>query len=142
MAKTKTKGLITHSFKVVKRGKRSRSKKTKDQDAKKKVICGFANKNDKKQEWKKSHLSSGSKVRSLKTENGLVTVSQEELDLDMLKQFDLTWEYGPCIGITRLQRWERARLLGLDPPVKVKETVLKRKEDPIYLNSLWYEYPL
>ncbi|XP_043940097.1 DNA polymerase delta subunit 4 isoform X3 [Protopterus annectens] len=111
MAKTKTKGLITHSFKVVKRGKRSRSKKTKDQDAKKK-------------------------------ENGLVTVSQEELDLDMLKQFDLTWEYGPCIGITRLQRWERARLLGLDPPVKVKETVLKRKEDPIYLNSLWYEYPL
>lgn len=106
-----TKLLITDSFKVVKRSRRGRSKKTKDQEAEKK-------------------------------ENGLRTVSQDKLDLDMLKQFDLTWEYGPCIGITRLQRWERAKLLGLDPPIKVKEAVLKHKEDPQYLNSLWHEYPL
>ena len=27
-----------------------------------------------------------------------------------------SYEYGPCIGVTRLQRWERAEALGLDPP--------------------------
>uniref|UniRef100_A0A8C4V7L1 DPOD4 polymerase n=1 Tax=Falco tinnunculus TaxID=100819 RepID=A0A8C4V7L1_FALTI len=36
--------------------------------------------------------------------------------LEMLRRFDLAWEYGPCTGITRLQRWERAQALGLSPP--------------------------
>ena len=28
-------------------------------------------------------------------------------------------EYGPCIGMTRLERWERAKSLGLNPPTEV-----------------------
>ena len=30
-----------------------------------------------------------------------------------------SYEYGPCIGVTRLQRWERADVLGLNPPPEV-----------------------
>ncbi len=30
-----------------------------------------------------------------------------------------SYEYGPCIGMTRLQRWERADALGLNPPLAV-----------------------
>ena len=30
-----------------------------------------------------------------------------------------TDEYGPCVGVPRLQRWERAHALGLNPPPEV-----------------------
>ncbi len=33
--------------------------------------------------------------------------------------FDLSYEYGPCVGVTRLERWERALALGLNPPAEV-----------------------
>ncbi|KAI0769260.1 DNA polymerase delta, subunit 4-domain-containing protein [Irpex lacteus] len=42
----------------------------------------------------------------------------------ILRVFDLSYEYGPCIGMTRLQRWERADALGLNPPLAVKEILL------------------
>ncbi|XP_067388095.1 DNA polymerase delta subunit 4 isoform X2 [Emydura macquarii macquarii] len=54
--------------------------------------------------------------------------------LEMLKQFDLSWEYGPCTGITRLQRWERAKSLGLSPPITVWETLLEHEGDPSFLH--------
>jgi hypothetical protein len=30
-----------------------------------------------------------------------------------------TYEYGPCVGMTRLERWDRAASLGLNPPEEV-----------------------
>ena len=33
-----------------------------------------------------------------------------------LRQFDLDYKYGPCIDLTRKQRWERAEKFGLNPP--------------------------
>ena len=39
---------------------------------------------------------------------------------DLMRQFDLNPEYGPCVGITRLERWERAQRLGKMPPAEVK----------------------
>ncbi|KAF9224077.1 hypothetical protein BS17DRAFT_703709, partial [Gyrodon lividus] len=36
----------------------------------------------------------------------------------MLRFFDMSYEFGPCIGMTRLERWERAEAVGLDPPVR------------------------
>ena len=30
-----------------------------------------------------------------------------------------SFEYGPCVGVTRLERWERAFALGLNPPDEV-----------------------
>ncbi|XP_006113806.1 DNA polymerase delta subunit 4 [Pelodiscus sinensis] len=62
--------------------------------------------------------------------------------LEMLRQFDLSWEYGPCTGITRLQRWERAKSLGLSPPVVVLETLLEHEGDPSFTHCLWHAYPL
>jgi len=57
-------------------------------------------------------------------------VHQSSLSLHekILRHFDLSSQYGPCIGIARLQRWKRANLLGLEPPVEVL-AVLLREED-------------
>lgn len=60
----------------------------------------------------------------------------------MLRQFDLAWEYGPCTGITRLQRWERARALGLSPPAAIRDALLEHRHDPAVTYSLWHEYGL
>ncbi|NXL11715.1 DPOD4 polymerase, partial [Mesembrinibis cayennensis] len=50
--------------------------------------------------------------------------------LEMLRRFDLAWEYGPCTGITRLQRWERAQALGLSPPDPVRDALLEHRDNP------------
>ncbi|PON49484.1 DNA polymerase delta, subunit [Trema orientale] len=35
---------------------------------------------------------------------------------EVLRQFDMNMAYGPCLGMSRLARWERASRLGLNPP--------------------------
>ncbi|NWW15811.1 DPOD4 polymerase, partial [Falcunculus frontatus] len=50
--------------------------------------------------------------------------------LEMLRRFDLCWEYGPCTGITRLQRWERAQELGLSPPDPIRDALLEHRDNP------------
>jgi DNA polymerase delta subunit 4 len=35
-----------------------------------------------------------------------------------------SYEYGPCVGVSRLERWERANILGLNPPVAVCHDVV------------------
>lgn len=37
-------------------------------------------------------------------------------------------EHGPCIGITRLQRWRRAQGLGSNPPIEVLATLLREEK--------------
>jgi hypothetical protein len=39
---------------------------------------------------------------------------------EILRIFDLSYEYGPCVGVTRLARWERAYKAGLNPPIQVR----------------------
>ncbi|KAL0570961.1 DNA polymerase delta subunit 4 [Marasmius crinis-equi] len=36
-----------------------------------------------------------------------------------LHEFDFTSKYGPCLNMSRRERWERAFNLGLDPPIEV-----------------------
>ncbi|XP_074951325.1 DNA polymerase delta subunit 4 [Phalacrocorax aristotelis] len=62
--------------------------------------------------------------------------------LEMLRRFDLAWEYGPCTGITRLQRWERAQALGLSPPSPVRDALLEHQDSPDVTYSLWHKYAL
>ncbi|XP_056591165.1 DNA polymerase delta subunit 4 [Triplophysa dalaica] len=69
-------------------------------------------------------------------------LGEREKDLQELKKFDLDWTFGPCTGISRLQRWERAALHGLNPPQEIKEILLKENTDPQYTQSLWCDYPL
>lgn len=62
-------------------------------------------------------------------------------DLQILKNFDLTLEFGPCTGITRLERWERAQKHGLNPPNEVKDILLKNKDEE-YQMCLWKDYEI
>lgn len=39
---------------------------------------------------------------------------------ELLRQFDMNMAYGPCIGISRLARWERAKALGMNPPEEIE----------------------
>ncbi|KAG0355126.1 DNA polymerase delta, subunit 4-domain-containing protein [Gamsiella multidivaricata] len=52
----------------------------------------------------------------------------------VLRQFDLTSKYGPCTELTRLERWERALELGLDPPQDVKDMIVAHMalNTPVY----------
>lgn len=37
----------------------------------------------------------------------------------LLKEFDMNMKYGPCSGMKRLERWERAVKMGLNPPTEI-----------------------
>ncbi|XP_051993635.1 DNA polymerase delta subunit 4-like isoform X2 [Xyrauchen texanus] len=67
-------------------------------------------------------------------------LSLKEIELQELKVFDLDQRFGPCTGISRLQRWERAALHGMNPPQEIKDILLNT--DPEYTQSLWRDYPL
>ncbi|CAB4379303.1 uncharacterized protein OCT59_022747 [Rhizophagus irregularis] len=41
----------------------------------------------------------------------------------LLHAFDLNYKFGSCVGLTRLERWERAQNLGLNPPEEVKNAL-------------------
>ncbi|KAK4534562.1 hypothetical protein CDCA_CDCA02G0587 [Cyanidium caldarium] len=44
-------------------------------------------------------------------------------DEDALRAFDLNVWYGPCVGLSRLERWARVEELGLHPPLAVQRTL-------------------
>ncbi|KAM4594520.1 DNA polymerase delta subunit 4 [Fundulus diaphanus] len=69
-------------------------------------------------------------------------VATAEEEMRKLKQFDLDWRFGPCTGISRLQRWERAKSHGLNPPEEIRELLLESPADPEYSLSLWSDYPV
>ncbi|XP_038130510.1 DNA polymerase delta subunit 4 isoform X2 [Cyprinodon tularosa] len=107
---TTKRGLITDSFKVVKKSRRGAKQR-------------------------KSPTPPPSQPED-------VTPSAREEDLQQLKQFDLDWRFGPCTGISRLQRWERAKLHGLNPAEEIRELLLQTQADQEYCQSLWRDYPL
>jgi len=43
----------------------------------------------------------------------------------ILREFDLSYQYGPCVGILRTKRWKRAQNLGLKPPIEVLAVLMK-----------------
>ncbi|KAG0700773.1 DNA polymerase delta, subunit 4-domain-containing protein [Suillus ampliporus] len=45
----------------------------------------------------------------------------------ILRVFDMSYEYGPCVGMTRLERWERAASFDLHPPEEVRDILLTRE---------------
>ncbi|KAH9057458.1 DNA polymerase delta, subunit 4-domain-containing protein [Lactarius vividus] len=63
----------------------------------------------------------------------------------ILRIFDLSYEYGPCVGVTRMERWERASALGLDPPVEespaVREILMTKEgsEDARLIQNALYD---
>ncbi|KAI4823219.1 hypothetical protein E4T44_10105, partial [Aureobasidium sp. EXF-8845] len=57
-------------------------------------------------------------------------VHQQGLDVTekILREFDMSGQYGPCIGIARVKRWRRANTLGLHPPIEVLAVLLKESD--------------
>ncbi|KAL6644423.1 hypothetical protein ACP70R_016031 [Stipagrostis hirtigluma subsp. patula] len=49
---------------------------------------------------------------------------------EALRRFDMDMAYGPCIGVTRLRRWERAEAMGLRPPPHLRDLILRHHEGP------------
>ncbi|KAM3913498.1 DNA polymerase delta subunit 4 [Leptodactylus fuscus] len=62
--------------------------------------------------------------------------------LDKLIQFDLDWRFGPCTGITRLERWKRAEELGLTPPKNIRDILMAHQADEQYQLNLWSSYAI
>ncbi|KAK7685749.1 hypothetical protein QCA50_011095 [Cerrena zonata] len=60
---------------------------------------------------------------------------------EILHVFDLSYEYGPCIGVTRLERWTRADALGLKPPPEIRDILMTEEgsELPEYAQCVFYE---
>ena len=65
-------------------------------------------------------------------------VSQDLQDLEILKSFDLNLKYGPNLGLSRLERYQRALDLELNPPLEIKEILQRLPSTPKYQESLWY----
>ncbi|KAJ0014578.1 hypothetical protein Pint_20903 [Pistacia integerrima] len=74
----------------------------------------------------------------------MALISHGSLDLkddydkneEVLRQFDMNMAYGPCLGMTRLARWERATRLVLNPPKEI-EGLLKGGE--VQAECLWQD---
>ncbi|KAI9769858.1 MAG: hypothetical protein M1835_006653 [Candelina submexicana] len=56
-------------------------------------------------------------------------VHQEGVSMNekILRHFDLSSQYGPCIGIARMKRWYRANNLNLHPPIEVLAVLIKEE---------------
>ncbi|KAI5118751.1 hypothetical protein M0805_004837 [Coniferiporia weirii] len=58
----------------------------------------------------------------------------------ILRIFDTSYEYGPCVGMTRLERWERARAFGLNPPTEIRDILMTEQadKDDTYKQSVFF----
>ncbi|CAG9944255.1 unnamed protein product [Clonostachys rosea f. rosea IK726] len=58
-------------------------------------------------------------------------VHQKDLSTNekVLRYFDVSSQYGPCIGIDRRKRWDRAERLGLKPPIEVLAVLVGESQD-------------
>ncbi|KAL6846755.1 hypothetical protein ACP4OV_024203 [Aristida adscensionis] len=81
---------------------------------------------------KTQHYTGGASVGASDTAQTSALVSHGSWDLkddfgeqeEQLRQFDMDMKFGPCIGVTRLQRWERASAMGLQPPPHLRDLLL------------------
>lgn len=67
-------------------------------------------------------------------DTGHLSAKEEETNA-IICRFDGDSEFGPRLGITRMQRWERAEKLGCEPPADVKAILLddlKTNKPPKY----------
>ncbi|KAH0426795.1 DNA polymerase delta subunit 4 [Colletotrichum kahawae] len=68
--------------------------------------------------------------KSIEAERIAPRVHQKDVTVaeKVLRYFDVSSQYGPCIGLQRMKRWERADRLGLNPPIEVLAVLLKEEK--------------
>lgn len=64
-------------------------------------------------------------------------VRNSEKAVNYLKAFDLDARYGPCMGISRLDRYNRAKMLNLNPPESVRQLLEQMADSPEFQENLW-----
>lgn len=56
-----------------------------------------------------------------------VHIDHENRIQQILRVFDLDPNYGPCMGMSRLERWQRAKDLDLNPPQEIHDILTTRQ---------------
>ncbi|KAI1786982.1 DNA polymerase delta, subunit 4-domain-containing protein [Ganoderma leucocontextum] len=86
--------------------------------------------------WRKLYGAAREKMNHLEP----VHANGQSMVHHILRVFDLSYEYGPCVGVSRLDRWDRAHALGLNPPPEVKEILLTKEgyTDDQFSQSVFY----
>jgi hypothetical protein len=46
-------------------------------------------------------------------------------------------KYGPALGLSRMERWDRAEKLNLSPPADVRRILEERKDDAAFAECVW-----
>ncbi|KAG5029160.1 hypothetical protein AAZX31_05G114500 [Glycine max] len=88
-----------------------------------------------KKSSKKSPIPAAAQSPALISHGGKPDLEDEYKESEVaLRQFDLNMAYGPCLGMTRLARWERAQRLGLNPPQEIDRLL---KSGKVQTESLW-----
>ncbi|KAK4150302.1 DNA polymerase delta, subunit 4-domain-containing protein [Chaetomidium leptoderma] len=70
-----------------------------------------------------SEIEAGRNAKAVHKKHGEGLTTGEKV----LRYFDVSSQYGPCIGMKRIKRWQRAQRLGLNPPVEVLAVLLKEE---------------
>ena len=75
---------------------------------------------------KRLSSQAASKQRGLEVS---ASVDLEALEHRLRREFDLENKYGPVTGMTRMERWERAQRMGLEPPAWVRDSIAQQGTD-------------
>ncbi|KJA23482.1 hypothetical protein HYPSUDRAFT_54228 [Hypholoma sublateritium FD-334 SS-4] len=86
--------------------------------------------------WKKYHTEIKKKTGDMPPIHG---EAQNKIH-EILRIFDTSYEYGPCVGVSRLERWNRAKALGLNPPKEVGDILTTKQgiATPDYSQSVFF----
>jgi len=76
--------------------------------------------------WKKHYKGVKQEAKSMDAVRTIHGGGQSAVH-EILRVFDLSYKYGPCVGVSRLDRWKRAESLGLNPPREVQEILLSKQ---------------
>lgn len=60
----------------------------------------------------------------------------------ILRVFDLDPNYGPSIGLSRLERWQRAQDLDLDPPAEIRQILTTKQGKLEYASNVFTNHQL
>jgi DNA polymerase delta subunit 4 len=82
-------------------------------------------KREKRNNDNKSTFLSDSKHSSIETTPIIDQITLDNYE-NQLRLFDLNLKYGPIIGISRLDRWNRAERFELSPPSQVRDILLDK----------------
>ena len=99
----------------------------------------------------RAHSSSTPKNKNaIRKKHSVLTNKQNEesaLDredlINTLRAFDLDINYGPCVGLRRKDRWQRAKYFNLNPPQNIIDMLANQQienflGEPVLQRCIWY----